>query len=190
MKKNTIQSLMIELGVSDAVAAGMTLVHSQARVYILETPVAIGKRTARRLGASYYMIRKRPLGKELIPVKLSLHPGLFTPGLRDELIDTFLHEVAHFIAEVRWLQLRPLGRRRRAGHGPVWEHVMLTMGRPPKRCADPEVALRMASFAPAPKEVARCEKCSHTWYGLRRQTKYDRRYYTHNDCGGRIRSVR
>lgn len=198
----TVNRIAKRLGRLGTIMDGMALLPEQAHSRILSCPVRWGRAGSRRFGAAKWT--RSFDGMQVIPVRITLNPALIAaPELADICAETFLHEVAHLIAETLF---KPTGahssefgelapRRRRAptsaGHGPVWQRVMRSMGLDPQRIASREDTARAAAYGAAPtprKVVGRCARCSATIERVR-ELPIDRNY-THGGCGGYIAPVK
>ena len=180
----TVSRLASDLGVLPAIDAGLEAAPKDAGAKVLACPIRRGRSTSRRHGAAHYLRIRVSSGAYVVqPVSVTIHPVLLdTPELREQLATTFLHEVAHLIAEA----ISP-----NAGHGPIWKRTMRTMGCAPNRLATSEEAFMLAKHTPRRNErvVARCKKCGFEVMGMRRRTKYARGVYLHINCGGRMAGV-
>jgi hypothetical protein len=87
-----------------------------------------------------------------LPVRVAVAAGLMAPGLEDQAMDTFLHEVAHALAG------------HKAGHGPEWKAMCRKLGACPERLArlDESERMTLAKARPAPKWRLRCHGCGVT----------------------------
>lgn len=148
-----VLSVAISLDATAALDVALALLPPNRRLEVEKCPVIRG-RNGRRFGSAQ---TRRFADGSVAPVKITLHPALLTaPALREKLADTFLHEAAHLIAELLFAKPRvpadPFAFRRpgpsSAGHGPVWKHVMRTMGLDPARLASHEDALLLAQHSP------------------------------------------
>ena len=82
-----------------------------------QTPVETNDRLQRVAGQCHYR-----------PLRITLHPALFGPFAKPgELVETFLHELAHAMAVHRYgIDAR--------GHGAHWREMMHQLGQQPRRC--------------------------------------------------------
>jgi predicted SprT family Zn-dependent metalloprotease len=90
------------------------------------------------------------------PRSISLSRHLTQLNDPEAVRQTILHEIAHALAGPR------------AGHGPKWRKIALSIGATPRRCYDGGVN------QPPPRYVATCHHCSGAYHRMRRPV--DRRY--------------
>jgi len=58
------------------------------------------------------------------PIKIGLDPSYRNPGLRQQMLNTLSHELAH-LGAIRWMKEQ--------GHGYYWSYLMIAMGYEPSR---------------------------------------------------------
>jgi predicted SprT family Zn-dependent metalloprotease len=150
---------------------GMISKYSIASFLEKIAPIPIQKsRATRRLGA--YVSR----GGEPVCIRLQFAQE------PDNLKQTFLHEVAHACDH---LSRKGWHKPYRRAHGPCWKSWAKALGISPKSCGESE-AVR-ALHQQRLKLVAVCQKCGTEFHRVRRLNR--NRNYTHQQCGGRIKTV-
>lgn len=115
--------------------------------------------------------------------QIELHSAMYKLGRRQDLEDTFLHELAHAIDYLLFK-----GR----GHGHTWKKVMAALGLDPARChrikyLDEDHEVRPAASRRKSEVDYLCEKCKFVW--TRSRSLPRRRVYSHRNCGGLFRKV-
>jgi predicted SprT family Zn-dependent metalloprotease len=127
-------------------------------------------RATRRLGA-YVSLGGEPV---CIRLQFAQEP--------DNLVHTFLHEVAHACDHLSCTGGRRAYRR---AHGPSWKIWAGALGISTQSCGESE-AVR-ALHQQRLKLVAVCQRCGLEFHRVRRLNR--NRTYTHNSCGGKIRRL-
>jgi len=89
---------------------------------------------------------------------------------RDVVIDTLMHETAHFLDHILF---------NGNGHGRSWKYIMRGLGRKPDRCGDSK-GLTEARKQKA-NHVYACQDCGHKWYAIRRWKRDGEGRY-HPEC--------
>ncbi len=121
----TVRSLAKELGLERVIDRGFSFYETVSESKHVNFP------HTGLWGISVYQNDRlqRVAGKcRYVPMELELHPALFGPfAQRNELIETFLHELAHAMA---WVKYGSAGR----GHGEHWWEMMHQLGQIPRRC--------------------------------------------------------
>lgn len=142
-----VLSVAISLDATAKLDLALELLPPERRLAVEQCPVIRGRNGRSRFGGAQ---TRRFESGDVLPIKITLHPTLLAaPELREKLVDTFLHEVAHLVAEIRYALTRVRGwGPNSAAHGPVWRHVMSTMGLPTNRLASHEDALLLAKHSP------------------------------------------
>ena len=126
-------------------------------------------RAVRRMGA--YVTRDES------PVEIRLQFAL----PENELVETFLHELAHCFDH---LTNQP-GKRYRRAHGPGWKLWARALGIDPVRCGESRTLNHL--YKRRLRIVAVCRKCG---FELRRVRRLPRnRKYLHPECGGKFRPL-
>lgn len=97
----------------------------------------------------------------------------------DELIETFLHELAHCLDHLT----NQKGRSYRQAHGDGWKKWAAAFGIAPASCGKSATLHRLREQRL--KVVAICQKCGFEVRRLRRFPR--RRKYLHIECGGKLR---
>lgn len=114
---HTVRTLAVELGLESVIERAFSFHPEWFPGGLWQIPVESNPRLERVAGRCRY----NPLG-------LELHSALFGPfAQRVELVDTFLHELAHAMA---WERYGAIGR----GHGEHWWEMMHQLGQRPIRC--------------------------------------------------------
>lgn len=103
------------------------------------------------------------------PKELRLSRRIMRHLSESEIMDTILHEVAHFIAGVE------------NGHNDAWKQACVSLGANPKRTADVGKEVREATS----KYRMTCQECGHDHY-MNRRPKYDVSVYRCGVCNGSI----
>lgn len=111
------------------------------------------------------------------PVEIRLQFALETP----ELIETFLHELAHCLDHQTFQKGFPYRR----AHGKGWRRWALALGISTDRCGSSETLMRLREERL--KVVAVCNKCGFELRRLRRLPKKGR--FIHTECGGKLRML-
>ena len=124
-------------------------------------------RAVRRFGA--YVTK----GRE--PVEIRLQFALELP----ELVETFLHELAHCLDHMTLQKGQPY----RKAHGKGWQRWASALGVAPNRCCKSDVLTRLQEEKM--KVVAICRKCGYELKRLRRLPQ--KRKFVHTDCGGHFK---
>jgi len=127
-------------------------------------------RATRRLGV--YVSR----GREPVCIRLQFAQE------PDNLKQTFLHEVAHACDHLS-RKKRPQSYRQ--AHGPSWKDWAKVLGISPQSYGESE-AVR-ALHQKRLKLVAVCQRCGAEFHRVRRLNRNGS--YTHQQCGGRIKTV-
>lgn len=118
----TVKSLAEELGLVHVIERAFSFHDEYFPGQLWRVPVTLNDRLQRVAGKCRYT----QLGVEALA--LELHPALFGPfAKRNELVETFLHELAHAMA---WERYGAIGR----GHGEHWSEMMHQLGQRPVRC--------------------------------------------------------
>jgi len=103
------------------------------------------------------------------PSELRLSKRILSLLPREEVIDTILHEIAHFIAGVH------------NGHNEAWRAACVRVGANPERTADIGGDVRAA----VSKYRLTCEECGQEHY-MNRRPKYAYTDYRCGSCGGPV----
>lgn len=103
------------------------------------------------------------------PSELRLSKRILSLLPREEVIDTILHEIAHFIAGVH------------NGHSEAWREACIQVGANPERTSDVGNAVREAIS----KYRLTCEECGQQHY-MNRRPKYEYTDYRCGSCGGPV----
>lgn len=105
-------------------------------------------RSSRRLGGAIWRNRR---GLSIKEIRLASWVWSVNGADHPQVMDTFLHEVAHVLAGVA------------AGHGPLWKATCRALGATPERLVNLEAA-HLSSYA----FRAVCGVCGHTYHAQRR----------------------
>lgn len=127
-------------------------------------------RATRRLGA--YVSR----GREPVCIRLQFAQEA------DNLKQTFLHEVAHACDH---LSRKGWHKSYRRAHGPSWKGWARALGISTQCCGESEAVRNL--HQQRLKLVAVCQRCGAEFHRVRRLNR--NRTYTHQQCGGRIKTV-
>ena len=136
------------------------------------TPIEISNRMKKTYGYVEFKIN-REKEKKYKPLKIVFAKFLFEEGNREALIDTILHELAHYIV----LKLYP---NKNHGHNKIWKKVAKELG-----CkTDIYANSKDLGNPPEPKYVVRCCSCNTTinYYRKSKVIKNIDNYFC--SCGG------
>ena len=122
--------------------------------------------------------RRRAGVCKILQREIELHATLFKVGRRQELEETFLHELAHAINHLLFN-----GR----GHGRTWKEVMRALELEPTRLhsldfLQEDHQLQAVACRRRSEVDYLCEKCKFVW--TRSRSLPRRRVYSHRNCGG------
>lgn len=149
-------------------AAGLDAVQIES---VRTVRATINNRLTRSLG-------RVKLNRVTGPTAIELAGQMVRMGERSEIIEVFLHEVAHLAAD---FLLIARGRGESA-HGPTWCRFARALGVPAK--ATMKTSYRAEVCERQLKTVAVCASCGFELKKARRLNR--RRNYTHRGCGGRF----
>jgi predicted SprT family Zn-dependent metalloprotease len=170
----TVKQHADELGLWPQIESAVEGMVSQRSTSALLTKVAqipIQKsRATRRLGA--YVSR----GGEPVCIRLQFAQE------PDNLKQTFLHEVAHACDH---LSRKGWHKPYRRAHGPSWKSWAKALGISPLSCGESEAVRSL--HQQRLKLVAVCQKCGAEFHRARRLNRNGT--YTHQQCGGRIKTI-
>lgn len=134
----TIHSIAFEFSIHTNIAFCMDTLHRFESKCL--TPQQIGKMDYIIWSIPVYrsnsLVSTMGLARYM-PREIHLHSALFDPEeceeIRNELIPTFMHEVAHQLAQLI---------THTKGHDLLWKHTMLLLGQTPQRCYASSIDLR------------------------------------------------
>jgi predicted SprT family Zn-dependent metalloprotease len=183
-RRGTVRSVALHLGVGEDIHNALVVAfpNPEASQRELDSiwgcPVRYFKRNATKAGHAVTRgggIFNHPR----VAVELALHPRLHdTVG---EMRKTFLHEVGHLIAVLRFGDVG-------GGHGSHWRRVMTWLGAP-----DEPKSHSLDLAAGFTKPIAKCTACGYIWKRTRAPAKrsslarsLEHGTATHPKCGGRV----
>ncbi|MGH7289607.1 MAG: SprT-like domain-containing protein [Myxococcota bacterium] len=153
LRNATVLSVGTQLGVYDERIEPFARQHA-IEVRLRSLPVELIRGNGRRFGSFHVRPFRAPW------IKLNRH--LFAPEFRDELVDTFLHEVAHAVVHLR-------GGGDLDSHGPIWKSTARVLGCNPAAHAAGARAIEIAKRNLKP--ILRCPKCGKVFFGYKRRSR-------------------
>ena len=136
-------------------------------------PIEVSGRLKKTYGYVEYKIDA--LTKTYNPTKLAIAKFLTLEGNENELVETILHELAHYIT----YKLYPTDNH---GHNEMWQDIAIQLGCSGKQYANRE----NLGNPPKPKYVIKCRDCKAT-FNYFRKTKAVKNIEDYRcSCGGKL----